>query len=110
VELRLIVYASGVILGLAIIYAGLRLLARSRSGRREKLRQSRPAGPPTFAASGTVFLVTGVLMIAVALWMIGGWEHEVMTAVKPTSFMKLDAPVVPAEEPKPAPNEPGPAH
>jgi hypothetical protein len=100
--LRLIVYAAGALLGMVILYAGVRLLAggiRDRTGGAGTPPQA--TGPPSFPTSGAVFVAAGALMIALAIKMTADLQHEIMTAVSPLSYLNLDAPPAPPEDNKP---------
>jgi hypothetical protein len=106
-ELRLIVYAAGALLGMVIIYAGVRLLAGSGPGEsRGNGTEAHAGGAPSFLASGAVFIAVGVLMIVLAAKMFMELRHEELTAVSPLSYLNLDMPPPPPDDARPQPNGP----
>jgi ascorbate-specific PTS system EIIC-type component UlaA len=90
VELRLLVATAGILVGLAILLAGVRLLGGDEarfSVRRgfQTLRRD-----PAFMVSGAVFVVAGVLLIILGGWSIVQAQHEILTMVKPNSTFHFD--------------------
>jgi len=92
VALRVLVASAGILVGLAILLAGVRLLGLGDS-RSSALRGPHTrTGPEAFLVSGAVFVIAGALLIVLAVQSIAQARHEMMTMVKPTSTLRLDTP------------------
>jgi hypothetical protein len=108
-ELRMIVYAAGALLGMVIIYTGVRLLHGGGSGRpttggmgaSANSGASQPDEPPSFTTSGAMFIAVGLLMIVLAGKMFTDLRHEQLTSVSPLSYLNLDMPPPPPDDTRP---------
>ena len=103
-ELRLLVAAAGILVGLAIQLAGVRLLGvgDSRASVRRSLRSS---GDRQAFVSGALLMVSGVLLVILGGWAIGQAHHEMMTMVKPNSTLRLDIPADAGQDRSPDPRD-----
>lgn len=86
-ELRLIVSAAAIFIGLAVMLAGVRLLGTGDYGRPSRARRRED----TFVTSGTFFVVVGALMLVFAVRMAAEVQHERLMKVSSTSLLYRDA-------------------
>jgi hypothetical protein len=98
-DLRLILCAAGILLGAAITWSGLRLVAPP--ARRPATHGAKTSRAQSFTVSGAGFMIFGIALIAISVQTIIERQHEIDRAVRPTSFMNLDAPPIPIEDIKP---------
>ena len=91
-ELRFLVAVAGILVGLAILLTGARLLGFGDPGPSALRRPHRRAAPEPLVVSGAVFVVVGVLSIGLSVQAIAQAQHEIMTMVKPTATFRLDTP------------------
>ena len=97
-ELRLLVAVAGILVGLAVLLAGVRLLGVGEFHASVRRGPQNRSGGQGFVVSGAVFVVVGVLLIILGVRAIAQAQHEMMTMVKPTSTLRLDRPADPAED------------
>jgi hypothetical protein len=92
VELRILVAAAGILAGLAILLAGVRVLGLGDPRSSALRRLHRRAGPQSSVVSGAAFIIVGVLLIVLSVQAIAQARHEMRTMVKPTATLRLDTP------------------
>ena len=109
-ELGLIVYAAGILLGAVMVWIGLRLLADASRRSAPGAAAAAPRAPDGFAVSGAALSAAGALIILLSIQSIVHRQHEIARAVRPTSFMDLDAPPIPVDDIKPPRPEPPMGH